>query len=273
MLKGINQWCYPDGTPLEKVFEYSQRAGFDAVELNMNPNGGVGLTMETTLSEAESIAAMAKRYDLKLRSLSTALFWEFPLSDPDKAVRKKGQEVLRKQIELAEAMGMDTVLVVPGIVNSRTPYETCYANSRVSIETILPQAEQAHVRIGLENVGNKFLLSPMEFVSYIDSFQSPALGAYFDIGNALHYGYPEHWIKSLGERIFKVHAKDFSESNQSVPLLAGDVNWKDVMTALYEIGYNDTVTAELTPYKTGPELLAYDTARHLETLFNWAKPV
>lgn len=273
MLKGINQWCYPDTTPLEKVFEYSQRAGFDAVELNLNPNGGIGLTMETTLSEAESIVALAERYDLKLRSLSTSLLWGTPLSDPDQATREKGQQVVKKQIELAEAMGVDTILVVPGVVNPRTTYEACYEHSQASIQAVLPLAEQVGVKIGVENVWNKFLLSPIEFVNYIDSFNSPSLGAYFDVGNVVRYGYPEHWIKSLGQRIFKVHVKDFSESNMFVPLLAGDVNWKEVMAALQEIGYTDTVTAELTPYKIGPEPLAHDTARQLDTIFNCAKQV
>jgi L-ribulose-5-phosphate 3-epimerase len=108
----------------------------------------------------------------------------------------------------------------------------------------------------------------MEFVSYIDEFKSPSLGAYFDVGNVIRYGYPEHWIESLGQRIFKVHVKDFSESNMFVPLLAGDVNWMAVIKALRGIGYNDTVTAELTPYKIGPEPLAHDTARQLDTIFN-----
>ena len=267
MLKGINQWCFPEGTPLEKVFEYSQRAGFDAVELNVNPTGDVGLTLETSLSEAEQIVNLANRYDLKLKSISTSLLWGAPLSAPDEATRAKGQQVVKKQIELAEAMGVDTVLVVPGVVNEKTTYEACYERSQASIEAVLPQAEQASVKIGIENVWNKFLLSPMEFVTYIDSFNSPYLGAYFDVGNVVRYGYPEHWIKSLGNRIFKVHVKDFSESNMFVPLLAGDVNWKAVIAALHEVGYSDTVTAELTPYKIGPEPLAHDTARQLAAIF------
>jgi L-ribulose-5-phosphate 3-epimerase len=268
MLKGINQWCYPGGTSLERIFEISQKAGFDAVELNLNPDGDVGLTMTTTAKEAEDIVDLASQYGLKLRSLSTSLLWKTPLSDSDETVREQGEKVVEKQLQLAEVMGMDTVLVVPGVVTRQTTYEECYKRSQDSLIKLVKKAEQSKVKIGIENVWNKFLLSPMEMVRYIDELNSPYLGAYFDVGNVLRFGYPEQWIHSLNNRIFKVHVKDFSDENMFVPLLAGGVNWQQVATALKDIGYKDVITAEITPYSFGPEPLAFDTARHMDVILN-----
>ena len=270
MLKGINQWCYPADTSIEKVFEYSRNAGFDAVELNLNGIGGEGFTLETTKEQAEEIALVASKYQLQLRSLSTSLLWQTPLSSPNKQVREQGIQVVKKMLEIASYIGIDTILVVPGTVTEEVPYDECYKRSQESLKQIIPTAKKYNVKIGIENVWNKFLLSPLEMATYIDEFQSDYVGAYFDVGNVLQFGYPEQWIRILGERIFKVHVKDFSRNIGNitgfVPLLVGDVDWPAVRQALEEIGYEDTLTAELRPYAVSPNTLADDTARHLDVI-------
>lgn len=270
MLKGINQWCFPEGTPLKQVFELSRDAGYDAVELNVNPAGGVGLTLETTAGEAEAIGALAREHGLALRSLSTGLLWRHPLSAADASVREEGRRIVVRQLELAELLGIDTVLVVPGIVNEATSYDECYDRSRRELETLAKEAEKRKVRIGVENVWNKFLLSPLEMRSYVDDFDSPYVGVYFDVGNILPYGFPQQWIRILGRRIFKVHVKDFrpgvGTGQGFVPLLAGDVNWPEVRAALHEIGYADTITAEVGRYASAPLQTVYDTARQIDVI-------
>ena len=71
---------------------------------------------------------------------------------------------------------------------------------------------------------------------YIDEIDSEFVGAYFDVGNVLLFGFPEQWIRILGKRIFKVHVKDFNtkvgNGHGFVPLLVGDVDWKEVRKAL-----------------------------------------
>jgi L-ribulose-5-phosphate 3-epimerase len=271
MLKGINQWCYPVGTSLEDVFTYSKDAGFDAVELNLYEDDGIGLTLSTTNQEAENILKLAQSYNLRLCSLSTSLLWGAPLSSNDENVREHGRNVVKKQIDLASLMGMDTILVVPGVVNETTSYEDCYTNSQNEIKRLAEYAEVKGVHIGIENVWNKFLLSPLEMKHFVDEVGSDFTGVYFDVGNVLQFGYPEQWIRILGNRIRKVHVKDFNTKigNRTGfgPLLSGDVNWQAVMEALREIGYDDLITSEITPYGTSPNQLAIDTARHMDVLF------
>ena len=76
-------------------------------------------------------------------------------------------------------------------------------------ERLLPLARELKVIIAVEEVWNKFLLSPIEFARYVDEFESPWVKAYFDVGNVVFYGYPQDWIRTLGARIAKVHLKDF----------------------------------------------------------------
>jgi hexulose-6-phosphate isomerase len=270
MLKAVNQWCFPEGTSLRQVFAASRDAGYDAVELNVYPPGGVGLTLETTAGEADAIGRMAEEYGLQLRSLSTGLLSRNPLSSADPGVREQGAKVIRKQLELAERLGIDTILVVPGVVNESTAYDECYERSRIALEPLIREAEKRKVRIGIENVWNKFLLSPLEMKTYVDDFQSPCAGVYFDVGNILAYGFPEQWIRILGRRIFKVHVKDFRTNVGTgagfVPLLSGNVNWPAVRKALIDVGYSDTLTAEIGFYASDPLQAVYDTARQLNVI-------
>ncbi|MFD0715398.1 sugar phosphate isomerase/epimerase family protein [Paenibacillus sp. GCM10027626] len=271
MIKSINQWCFKSDTPLEQVMAVSGDAGYGAVELNLYEPGGIGFTMDTTAAEAEKIGQLARQHGLQLRSLSTSLLWQYPLSSADDAVREQGRRVVSKQMEIAELLGIDTVLVVPGSVTAETSYDACYERSHREIRILAEEAEKRGVRIGIENVWNRFLLSPLEMARYVDDVGSPNVGVYFDVGNILLYGFPQQWIRILGQRIFKIHVKDFltavGNGNGFVPLLAGNVPWHEVRTALQEIGYTDTITAELGIYEANPLQLIYDTARHMDIIF------
>jgi L-ribulose-5-phosphate 3-epimerase len=267
MRKGINQWCFPKGTSLEKIFATSRQAGFDEVELNLYAPGGVGLTLDTTEGEAKAIGQLASRHGIHLSTLSSEMLGRYPLSSPDEEIRGMGINAMHKQIEIAAWLGMDTILVVPGKVNDEVSYEQCYERSRTELTKLLPALEANQIYMGIENVWNKFLWSPLEMAQYIDDFESPWVCAYFDVGNTLLFGFPQQWIRILGHRIRKVHVKDFKlavgNSHGFVPLLAGDVNWKEVRLALNEIGYNDVLIAELTAYASAPDQLIFDTARHI----------
>ncbi|RKY67851.1 MAG: sugar phosphate isomerase/epimerase, partial [Candidatus Latescibacterota bacterium] len=134
---------------------------------------------------------------------------------------------------------------------------------------LAPVAEQLKVAVCVENVWNKFLLSPLEMRDFVDAVDSEYVGVYFDVGNVIPMGYPEHWIQILGKRIKRVHFKDFRRNvgtlDGFVDLLEGDVNWPEVMAALRRIGYNSYATAEMIPpYTHHPEALVCNTSRSMD---------
>ncbi len=227
-------------TVLDK-FKAVKAAGFDGVEVmsHMNRN--------------EVLAAM-KETGLPVSSVCGEKHWDLPLSDPDPGIRAKGVEALKVCLEDAKTYNADAVLLVPGRVNEKVSYDDCWKRSTAEIMKVVPLAESLQVRIGIENVWNNFILSPMEAVTYVDQFKSGSVGFYFDIGNVLVYGWPEQWIKILGKRIVRVHIKDFSKkiadkqgrsAGFGVKLLEGDVNWKAVMEALDGTGYSSWTTIEM----------------------------
>jgi len=280
MKKSINYWSFPEELAngskmsLKDCMKLAKKAGFEAIELAIGEKGE--LSLDSTRENAEKIVQMARGVGIELSSLATGLFWDYSLTSSNDEVRGKAKEIVKKMLELSSYLGVDTILVVPGAVDvffkpetEIVSYDLAYERSFESLKECIPTAERYKVNIGIENVWNKFLLSPLEMRDFIDKLGSDYLGAYFDVGNALLAGYPEHWIKILGKRIKKVHIKDFKVSignvNGFCDLLEGDVDWTKVIKALREIGYNDYITAEiLPPYSQYPEVLIYNTSKSMD---------
>ena len=270
MKKGISIWSFPAGT-LAESFALAADAGFEGVEVALDEGAGE-ITLESTEKDLLEIKRQATQSGIELYSVASGLYWNYFLNDTDEAVRSKAQDIVKKQLETAAILGCDSILVVPGCVNAEfaapgkvMDYETCYNRILESIMKVKKYAEEYKVNIGLENVWNKFLLSPLEMRDFIDKVGSEYVGSYFDVGNTLANGFPEHWISTLGKRIKKVHFKDYRVEagglHGFVDLLAGDVNYPAVINALDNIGYDGWVTAEMIPnYKYHTEAIIYNTS-------------
>jgi len=253
---GINRWTMPGDWDIERCFRAAADAGFETIEINVAESGY--LTPSTTQDDARKIAAAARAAGLGIPSISSGVGWQYPLTSADAAVVARGVECLRASLKLAHAMGADTILCVPGVVTPDIPYDAAYDRARGVLRDLAPEAASAGVAIGVENVWNRFLLSPLEMARFLDEIGSDWVGCYFDAGNVLVTGFPQHWIRILGKRIRKVHVKDFKAGIGNITAFCnpfqGDVPWAEVRAALEEIGYDGPVTAEVDGYRVHPEL-------------------
>ena len=154
---------------------------------------------------------------------------------------------IRQEFDDCRAYGGTTVLVVPAVVNKKVGYRDAYKRSQANIRQLIPDAAKHGVKIAVEEVWNKFLLSPIEFARYIDEFESPWVGAYFDVGNVVEFGYPEEWIHELGKRILKIHIKEYAKPNRFKYRLGegNEIDWAAVRGALVDVGYDGWITAEV----------------------------
>jgi L-ribulose-5-phosphate 3-epimerase len=240
-------------------FQLAKDVGFEAVE---------GQTEEDVAVET-AMRAASEATGMPIHSVMNMLHWQFPLSSSDPAAVEKSMKGMETSIRNAVAWGGTTVLLVPGVVNPQTGYADAYKRSQAQIRKLIPLAEKNKIIIAVENVWNKFLLSPMEFATYVDSFQSPYLKAYFDVGNIQLYGYPQDWIRTLGkERIAKVHLKDFQNRGNKlefVNLWDGDLNWAEIHKAFTEIGYKGYATVEL---RGGDEAYLRDLSARVDKILN-----
>jgi len=294
--KGINIWSFPTDLPVIPCMELARKAGFEGIELALSLKGE--LNLHSSDAEILDIAQAARTIGMPVNSLATGLYWQFSLTSNREDIREKAQIVARRQIDLAALLGADCVLICPGTVgvdfkpgdvvpdagdieffagSEVIDYEVAYERSVQAFRELAAHAAARRVAIGVENIWNKFLLSPLEMRRFIDEIGSPWVGVYFDVGNVLRFGYPEQWIRILGRRIKKLHFKDFRVEGNGlsgfVDLLAGDADYVRVVDELEKIGYDGWANAEMCPtYKCYSDQMIYNTSASMDRILKRPAP-
>lgn len=265
MKASVNGWMvggFEGQVPVAQAAKSAKEMGYDAIELCF------GAGELTPAASAADLALRRKEVEaagLEIASLASGAYWGKSLGSSDEMERVSAVAFTEAYLKAAQIFGVDAVLVIPGTVDvcfdparPTVPAKAVYDNAQKSIRALLPLAEKCGVALALENVWSKFLTGPFEFTAFIDSFQSPYVKAYFDAGNCLINGYPEHWIEILGKRIGRVHVKNFRRrdgggtlADFTDSLLDGDLDWANVFAALKQAGYNRYLTAEVIVGESG----------------------
>jgi L-ribulose-5-phosphate 3-epimerase len=258
--KGMVFSMLPESLSYEDRFKLARDIGLEVVQAPTTPDE----------RQAEEMRRAADSAGVRIDSVMNMDHWKYPLSSGDPAVVEKCLSGMRTSLQNAKVWGADVVLLVPAVLDEQTSYRDAWSRSQKQIRTLLPIAEQEKVVVGIEEVWNKFLLSPLEMGSYVSEFQSPWVKVWFDVGNIMLYGYPQDWIRTLGKSIVKVHLKDFKrvkepgkETYGFANLGDGDVDWPAVRKAFMEIGYSGSVIVEL---KGGDEAYLRDVSSRVDRL-------
>ena len=254
--KGVWMEMLPASLNYAERFKMARDVGFEVIQAPTEPDE----------RKAEEIKKAAEGAKIRIDSVMNMDHWKYPLSSADPAVVAKSLAGMRTSMRNAKLWGCDAVLLVPAVLDPKTSYRDAWTRSQKQIRTLLPMAEELKVVIALEEVWNKFLLSPVEMARYIEEFHSPWIKAWFDVGNVMFYGYPQDWIRTLGKSIYKVHLKDFKRKESGfewVNLGDGDVDWPAVRQAFVEIGYAGSAIVEL---EKGDEAYLRDVSKRVDKL-------
>ena len=262
MIKGISYLSFENGLSnnesIDSALIQTQSNGFDALELSVSNEG----VINTNLSESECSTIRQKIDDsgVFVDSIATGMSWGISPTSDDAEVRTNSIKLHQDAIKVASHLDCKALLFVPGVVKSPISpeivrYDRALDRLREAINQMLPIAEDLDVDLCMENVWNGFFYSPIELRDFVDSFESDKLGVYLDIGNLIGYQqYPPHWVELLNSRIKRIQIKDFQEnfdwtgSFSFCDLGAGDVPWKETVSALKSIQYKSTIIAEMLPW-------------------------
>jgi L-ribulose-5-phosphate 3-epimerase len=254
--KGVWMEMLPASLSYAERFKMARDVGFEVIQAPTEPDD----------RRAEEIKKAADEAKIRIDSVMNMDHWKYPLSSADPAVVEKSLAGMRTSLRNAKLWGCDAVLLVPAVLDPKTSYQNAWTRSQKQIRTLLPMAEELKVVIALEEVWNKFLLSPLEMARYIEEFHNQWIKAWFDVGNVMFYGYPQDWIRTLGNSIYKVHLKDFKRKENGyewVNLGDGDVDWPAVRAAFAEIGYAGSAIVEL---EKGDEAYLRDVSKRVDRL-------
>src|SRR5712691_8211494 len=198
----LKEWGFDKGLALVK------KAGYDGIELWLGATPWFPL--ETTDAQVRELRRKVDDTGLMVSNVSNSLDWDRPISSRDPRVREQATRHITRQIETAQILGTDAILVVAGIVTEETPYQEVYPRTVQALQKLAETAARARVKIGCENCCSeqRFLMSPREFKLFLDDVASPWVGLHLDVGNIHDTGFPEQWIEIHGPRITRVHVKD-----------------------------------------------------------------
>jgi L-ribulose-5-phosphate 3-epimerase len=284
-LKSITLRAFPADLHVEQSLDLARSAGFDAVEINLEPNSIY--TLESGNAEIRQLAEAVAARNLKVSAVYSRQQWQFPLTSSDPRIAARCRQIIRRLAECATLLGSDAVLVVLGGVDNGlfatrreiVPYDAAYERARDAMGDLAAGLVGSSFAgsLCIENVWNKFLLSPLEMRRFVDEVGTRSVGVYFDVGNVLIHGFPDQWIRILGPRIKRIHFKDFRTAVGTVHgftgLLQGDVDWPAVISALTEIGYASYLTAEVLPaYRHHGDRLIFECAAAMDAIIGTVSP-
>lgn len=260
--------CFPRTMPLPEQFELAAAAGFAGIEIGLAREGF--FSFDGPAADVATVAALATR-TIPISGMLAGPMWQVSPTDNDPSVREQAQALVRRSVEVAGDLGVDALLLVPGTCTADIPYAVAWERAQSFIRNLLPHCERHGVTLAVENVWNKMLYSPMEMKLFLEQIGSPDAACYFDAGNCVAFGWPQHWISCLDQHIKRVHVKGFrSQAGYThagfVRLLEGDVDWPAVMAALRAIGYDDWITAEIGPYELDSRKHVFDLSTDMDVL-------
>jgi len=261
MIKSISYWSLKNGLeatgPIEESLLQAKSHNFQGVELAFAETGV--LTPSTDEATCKHYRSLGEKHGIALQSVASGMTWTSSPSDLNPATRQKSIDLHKAAIQRAAWLGVKSLLFIPGAVRipwvpayKPVPYQEAIKWARHAVQVLAPVAQQHKVELCIEIVWNGMFYSPVEFASFVDSFQSDYVAVYFDTGNVMGFEQdPADWITHLGKRIRRIHLKDFKRDIRNLSgmcdLLEGDVNWPEVMKSLRAINYNKTLTAEMIP--------------------------
>ena len=241
------KYVMTQGGSLEERLLAAREAGMDGVDFD-----------DAASVTPEELRAAAAKTGVFIHGTINHAHWNKRLTSSDPAERAEGLANLEHCIRVSHAAGGSGVLLVIGRAGDG-PEGAVLAQT--AIKKLLPLAAALGQRILFENVWNGMFYQddgPRDqevtaWAAYIDSFRSPWVGSFFDLGNHARYGDVAAWIRGLGPRIVKLDIKGYSNARADaegkgkgfVDITAGDIDWPAVRAALAEIGFTGWVSAEV----------------------------
>lgn len=269
LIKATSLRCFPPQMDWKDCIREARSSGYEGIEVNFDGR----FSLDCSEQILQEIKKTTFENEVKVVSVYSRQQWLTPISSSDINKRDAGRKAVERLIEIAAFLEAPTVLTIPGAVDNSilgkekeiVCYREAYLRTKDAIQSFLPRAERAGVILALENVPNKFLLSPLEFKNFIEEMGSKYVACHFDAANCLYYnGFPEDWVTILGEHIKAVHLKDYKTESGDLTgfcsIFEGDIDWGAFCRALAEINYNGALISEVLPhFKHHPEIL-WETA-------------
>ncbi|MDX9703654.1 MAG: sugar phosphate isomerase/epimerase family protein [Candidatus Auribacterota bacterium] len=194
--------------------------------------------------------------------------------DPDPVVRRQRVDHTIGAIDAAARLGVACISTEPGGTYSVTDGDI---NPMLDLfekgmKQVIPYACDRNVKLLIEPEPELLIEHSDSMLSFLDRLNSPQVGVNFDIGHFYCVGEdPVDALRLLYPYVGHVHLEDISQRvHQHLVPGQGDIDFRPVLSFLYDRGYSGYVTVELYPYQEKPEeaaMLSLEYMRRFDDLF------
>ena len=210
--------------------------GFDGLEPTLSSEEDIARLL--TPSGRDEVFSWCEKANCAISSLSIAPFRKYSFVLPDVDMDKSVKFV-------SDCLHACAALNAAGVLLPQFDRENIDISAAAEAAFIegfkrcAPVAEELKVYAALET---SFSVEQLQRI--IDAVNSPYVGVYQDVANALHYGHePVDMLARLGKRICMIHIKD----KDGDLLGEGEVDWDKCIPAIKKIGYDGWLVLETTP--------------------------
>jgi sugar phosphate isomerase/epimerase len=260
---GTTVWTYQWDPPYEDALRRIAGLGFKAVEL-IAWNREVLDSYYTPQRIKDLVSLMA---DLGL-ALSEFVSTPPGMASPDAATRDKAADHFKRLVEVGVALGAPLVNAVapnpfelqfPRIMQKHLAQEWSmdfppgldwkqnWDDYVAVMQRCCAICVDAGVRFALEPHPYRWMRNAASMQRLLDHVDSPALGMNFDPSHLFPMGeLSEMVVYEVGDRIFHTHFSDNDgTSNAHWRPGKGKINWRAVLQALKDVGYDNVISIEL----------------------------
>lgn len=203
---------------------------------------------ELDQTQRRDVAKMLSARNASVRSLNAGGY-DLNLASPAATVRRQSILRIGEVIELAQDWGARDVVISPG---TRRPMispsiENVLGWMNESLETLIPMAEKAGVKMLLENTPYCFRPTIDELVDVVTHFGNDSLAIVYDVANAAFIEEdPADGLLRAGESVGLIHVSDTgTEVWGHDPIGTGVIDFDALGRAVEETGNSDNVVLEI----------------------------
>jgi D-psicose/D-tagatose/L-ribulose 3-epimerase len=240
MKYGVNTmvWTTRVNEAHESLLARIKEWGFDGVELFVS-------TEEP--ADPAAVRRMLDRAGLE-RSACSVLPREANLVSAQSDVRARGIEYLKRYIERTSELGgrliCGPLYAALGVMTGRSRTEAEWEWAVDGLGEVARYAQQFDIKLCVEPLNRfetYFLNTLDDAARLVRSIAQPNVGIHFDTFHAnIEERHPAEAVRGVAKELAHVH---LSENDRGTPG-TGHIDWRGVMTALHEVGYDGWLTIE-----------------------------
>jgi sugar phosphate isomerase/epimerase len=258
------------GWPLEETFRFIGKTGYDAVEIA--PFTLAKSVTEVPPARRAEIKDLAQRNGIAISGIHWVLVQTegLHLTHPDAAVRSRTAKYFCDLVDFCADLGGQIIVVgspKQRNLESGVSFQQGWDWATAVFRDAVMRAEARGITICFEPLApseTNFINTAAQAIEFVHQLHTPHFKIILDVKAMCSEAKPiPQIIRHSWPNFAYFHANDRNLKGPGF----GDVDFKPIAGALREVGYRGYVSVEVFKFDEGPELIATESLRNLQTAF------